>query len=668
MICDLVEAKLSHKPPYEALSYRWTDPNKENPDLVYCNGVECHIGPNLYAALIRFRLPDVPRALWVDQLCINQAEGPEKAQQLLIMGDIYSKAERVLAWLGPAYDDSDKAMDLFPKLVDRLQALDHEKKTEKGKHEMGTNHTTLLQTTASLPELEGNNRRALQKLFWRQLFSRVWTLQELALGKNTVIVCGDGEFPFAILGRFNEGYQTDSVGYWDRALGLLSEHEGDDDPKNPHRPINTHFHVVWTLKNLDSSAFQSSSARVLTQLRGLDCSESDDRVYSILRFLPPTLAQDLTTVKRTSTQALFIDLATFELTKSRSMDFLPAAWMSQHRRSYPYRKDDQFRPMLELPTWVPDWTYWIVTHGLWVMNDDCIRKRYEPLHQATDSSCGDARLTVSDDTKILCVQGKIFDDIVACVEPFDFPIVSQNHREDETYLKPVQDMTETQMMEYSGSFHENNTVKYVNSSIEQLKLQADSCMALASSCKMYEDDIGRTTACRQTLIAGMISREIQSIGGGVQVKATDEEANELFTEWYLVLETNEFLKRTQEVMGRLLNPGGSDLNEEDMLFLSRGQEMVEKMNNLKWPGGYAILAMSLACKGRRFFTTAKGFMGLAPDIAQVGDKICLISGCCTPFIIRADGPNFCLVGESYVHGVMDGELMSDITFEDINLV
>ena len=671
MICDFVEAKLSQKPPYEALSYRWTDPNKETPDLAYCNGFECPIGPNLYAALIRFRLADVPRALWVDQLCINQAEGPEKAQQLLIMGDIYSKAEQVLAWLGPAYDDSDKAMDLFPKLVDRLQALtrDHEKKmTGKGNRAIRIGETIIMRVILTLPELERNNRRALHKLFQRSLFSRVWTLQELALGKNTVIVCGDGEFPFAASERFNEGYQTDSIGYWDRAHALLSERQGDDDPKVPPGAINTHFQVVWILKLLDSLAFPWSSARVLTLLRGFECSESDDRVYSVLRFLPSTLAQSLAAVKRKSTEALFIDLATFELTKNRSMDFLSAAGMCQHRRWYPSRKDGQLRPSLELPTWVLDWTYRVVTHGLWVLNDDGIQKGYGPLYQATDSSRGDARLTVVDDTKILCVQGKIFDEIAACVEPFDFLVVSQNHREDETYLKLVQGITETQMMGYFGSFQENNTVKYVTSSIEELKLQADSCMALAESCKMYEDDIGRTTACRQTLIAGMISRKIQSIGGGVQGKVTDEEANELFTEWDLALKTSEFLKRTPEVTGRLLNPRGSALNEEDMLFLSRSQEMMERMNNLKWPLGYAMPALSLACKGKGFFTTTKGFMGLAPDIAQVGDKVCLISGCCTPFIIRADGPNFCLVGESYVHGVMDGELMSDITFEDINLV
>ena len=125
-----MKAKLSQKPAYEALSYRWTDPDKENPDLVFCNGVDFPVGHNLYAALIRIRLAGIPRALWVDQLCIKQSDGSEQAQQLLIIGDIYSKAERVLAWLGPTDDDSDKAMEHFPKLVDHLQTLDH-KQSEK---------------------------------------------------------------------------------------------------------------------------------------------------------------------------------------------------------------------------------------------------------------------------------------------------------------------------------------------------------------------------------------------------------------------------------------------------------------------------------------------------------------------------------------------------------
>ena len=205
--------------------------------------------------------------------------------------------------------------------------------------------------------------------------------------------------------------------------------------------------------------------------------------------------------------------------------------------------------------------------------------------------------------------------------------------------------------------------------MEQLKLQADVCISMAKYCKMYDDDIGTTTACSQTLIGGMISRHIGSVGGGVQIRATNEEANQLFTEWQLALELIEKMKHFQEVMGRVSDPLNSeDTKREDMLFLLRAQELMKELKNFKWRKGYAVEAMSLACKGRRFFRSNKGFMGLAPDISQNGDKICLVLGCCTPMIIRGGGPNFSLVGESYVHGVMDGELMSDAAFRDINLV
>lgn len=671
MVCALVEAQLSQKPSYEALSYRWTDPDKNNPDLVFCNDVDLPVGPNLYAALIRFWLTDVPRALWVDQVCINQTDGLEKGQQLLIMGDIYSKAERVLAWLGPSDDDSDRAMSLFPALVDHLQTLDNQQNeidTKRSNYEMSIDATTLEQTLTTLPQLERNNKRALHKLFLRPYFSRVWTLQELALGNDSVIVCGNEEFPFAALERFNEGYQTDSIGYWDRVLDLLCGHESGHDPQNPQPPINLHVNVIWTLKGLDSPAFRSSSARALNMLRGLDCSQAEDRVYSILRFLPLTLAQHLTTVKRVSVQELFTDLATFELIQNNCMDFLSAAGMCQHRKSYPSRKDHPLRPTLNLPTWVPDWTYWIVTHAFWVMNADGFQKGHGLLYQAAGTLRGDARLADTDGTNILCVQGTIFDEIADCVEPFEFPVVSHSHMEDETYLQPVQGMTATQMMDYSKDFEENDTVNYVLRSMRHVKVQADSCNSMAKSCKMYDDDIGMTTACRQTLIGGMISRHIGSVGGGVQIRSTNEEANQLFTEWQLSLDFAELGSRSREVLGRLLDFSNLDTNEEDRLFLLRAQETMEKLKTLKWRSGYAAAAMSLACKGRRFYRSNKGFMGLAPDIAQKGDKICLVLGCCTPLIIRGEGPNFSLVGESYVHGVMDGELMADAAFQDINLV
>ncbi len=83
-----------------------------------------------------------------------------------------------------------------------------------------------------------------------------------------------------------------------------------------------------------------------------------------------------------------------------------------------------------------------------------------------------------------------------------------------------------------------------------------------------------------------------------------------------------------------------------------------------------------AAVGRRFFVSKKGYIGLAPAIARPNDLICILLGGQTPFILRKyeDGkqPNqqqlqgifggdylYQLIGESYVHGLMDGEAYSE---------
>jgi hypothetical protein len=66
------------------------------------------------------------------------------------------------------------------------------------------------------------------------------------------------------------------------------------------------------------------------------------------------------------------------------------------------------------------------------------------------------------------------------------------------------------------------------------------------------------------------------------------------------------------------------------------------------------------CRQRRFAVGEKGYMGLVPDMAVVGDRVFLVSGCTVPFVLQpqdpagADGP-YALVRECYIHGVMEGE-------------
>jgi hypothetical protein len=70
---------------------------------------------------------------------------------------------------------------------------------------------------------------------------------------------------------------------------------------------------------------------------------------------------------------------------------------------------------------------------------------------------------------------------------------------------------------------------------------------------------------------------------------------------------------------------------------------------------------------RRFFISVNGFMCLAPAEAEEGDLICVLFGGKVPFVVRQDPeivsnhkgtewPDYKLLGDSYVRGIMAGEL------------
>ena len=96
--CNRLVVSLENRPRYEALSYVWGDPDI----LVDIRVAECNVGVtrNLYAAPIRLRLPHQTRSLWIDQLCINQWDTKEKAEQVRLMRQIYTTCQNSLLWMG----------------------------------------------------------------------------------------------------------------------------------------------------------------------------------------------------------------------------------------------------------------------------------------------------------------------------------------------------------------------------------------------------------------------------------------------------------------------------------------------------------------------------------------------------------------------------------------
>ena len=72
-------------------------------------------------------------------------------------------------------------------------------------------------------------------------------------------------------------------------------------------------------------------------------------------------------------------------------------------------------------------------------------------------------------------------------------------------------------------------------------------------------------------------------------------------------------------------------------------------------------------RGRVLFTSSTGYIGLAPHSAREGDLIFIAMGADVPYLLRPFDDGYELIGEVYVQGIMDGEVMrmEHIPVEDI---
>jgi hypothetical protein len=168
-------------PKYDAISYVWGDPT-QTVEIV-CNAKAVQITATLHWALSRVRLPNEPRTVWADALCINQDDLAERSQQVMIMGTIYAGARHVLACLG---DDPDGEAGNIASLLDRCEAP----AAESSVFGLPTN----MQRGFALPS--DDRWRAVGTLMKNKWFSRVWVLQEVGLAKNPRVLYGKAEFSY----------------------------------------------------------------------------------------------------------------------------------------------------------------------------------------------------------------------------------------------------------------------------------------------------------------------------------------------------------------------------------------------------------------------------------------------------------------------------------------
>lgn len=170
---------------YEAVSYVWSL-IKGDPVCIKLDGHTISVPPAAEDVLKNLRHPAKKRVLWVDAICINQEDMEERASQVALMGEVYSKTACTVIWLGAADDSTSMAFTslgiLYKQLVEETDNCRNLRKALYG----STN--SFQYSPSDLPE--NVNFSAIQAMFRRPWFTRRWIVQESALAPKGVVYCG----------------------------------------------------------------------------------------------------------------------------------------------------------------------------------------------------------------------------------------------------------------------------------------------------------------------------------------------------------------------------------------------------------------------------------------------------------------------------------------------
>ncbi|KAK5699564.1 hypothetical protein LTR97_005692 [Elasticomyces elasticus] len=237
---------------YNALSYEWGPP--EPSEEVVVDGVTFIVRRNLRTCLKELQQTGrANRPIFIDAICIDQCNIPERNSQVQLMSDIYRGAQEVLVWLGPAVGKSDVLFDIC-NADDTLW-------TAKSNRIAG--HDFVGINTFELAD-------SLDELLSRSYWSRLWVIQEMYFAQSLVLCCGSRRMTLATLRRL-----------CDAAIPIWGRH----DVRITERWDFGAFEHLLTLVHMQSKRAPAGSYDLHLQvlrLRHCKCSEIKDKVYGLL--------------------------------------------------------------------------------------------------------------------------------------------------------------------------------------------------------------------------------------------------------------------------------------------------------------------------------------------------------------------------------------------------
>ncbi|PQE16336.1 Heterokaryon incompatibility protein [Rutstroemia sp. NJR-2017a WRK4] len=594
--CTLTREKAEPR-TYVALSYVWGDPTPAQPILL--NGTTAYVTPNLSAALRQFRQSRRVLRLWVDALCINQNDHVEKSAVVRRMGEIYKNSKQVWMWLGVADCDSDLAMRWIEDIGSMADS----------------------EEWASALDLLFNDLSfirpwiALHALFRRQYWKRLWVVQEMLGSRNPTVICGSLRadwLKFAIvLRRLMASPARRGASY-----GML--HDSGLLKYLIIRQADLLY--KWRIYGKLSIPFLEG----LIMCRNLDATDSRDHIYGILSLVDHG---DFEPDYTKSCFDLYRDVVKHLVKKDKSLDILTACSLRnleplQHMKNLASQHDYRTR-------------HPILSRDLKHLERRCasglsVQTKYD-INEAP-------RKTKLVALRKIELAGRESDDSLPSWAP------NWNHKATEgSYLL----LNKSHKCHYRAA---GNTTPIVNFCLkDELTMQVygirvDTIQSISHSnlnstwdgvrkgpseewelwCKhndnsqMYGDSRDRKEAFVQTMVAG------RNHNG-------ERATYDLQAAWTAVKWGPE----------RMLATGAPSPIQLQM------SDLDQRYDELTWTS---------------FCITNKSYIGRIPRYSEVGDLIVIFLGSKVPTVLRKypDRDMYYHVGECYIHGIMEGELMGPV--------
>lgn len=281
VITSLLEAAAES---YHAVSYTWGNNSRRTP--IRINGMETDVptsGADALRGILNVfcsRKERGPTLLWIDAICIDQ-KSHEKSWHVARMKDVYAQASSVLVWLGPSINCTAESVvrSLNVLSEDSLRWTDGLGGIQQDNDLTMAEKESLPYWSIGPPDADWN---ALILLLHNRWFTRLWVVQELALGRQVLCILGEYSFEWEDLAR---------AFMWATHRDFLLDHKRYGDEAAPYDTtecslrLNMLQSFALIRRYLHTEVATADQTHFVCLASQLETTVPHDRVYALLGIL-----------------------------------------------------------------------------------------------------------------------------------------------------------------------------------------------------------------------------------------------------------------------------------------------------------------------------------------------------------------------------------------------